>query len=181
MKWTLPEAYNFLIWFFLSICFQGQTMVRKTYFVLVVEGIDTLWLFKLGWAWKGWPLVGDVYCIFVTFPCGILGQVWYLIVLFPDLCRLSHLVSELSRRHSNHKQQRFDFLIECKLNDRTCQFYFSHMDQKVKTYFFLKVVMLHIKLKGMEHRAPCKHIFCPYTHPRPLGWGQRVKALIFSK
>ena len=36
-------------------------------------------------------LVGDVYCIFVTFPCGFLGQVWYLIVLFPDLCRLSNL------------------------------------------------------------------------------------------
>ena len=34
-------------------------------------------------------LVSDVYCIFVTFPCGILGQVWYLIVSFPDLCRLS--------------------------------------------------------------------------------------------
>ena len=32
--------------------------------------------------------VGDVYCIFVTFPCGILGQVWYLIVSFPDLCSL---------------------------------------------------------------------------------------------
>ena len=31
-------------------------------------------------------LVGDVKCIFVTFPCGILGQVWYLIVLFYDLC-----------------------------------------------------------------------------------------------
>ena len=30
-------------------------------------------------------LVGDVYCIFVTFPCGILGQVLYLIVSFPDL------------------------------------------------------------------------------------------------
>ena len=30
-------------------------------------------------------LVGDVYCIFATFPCGILGQVWYLIVSFPDL------------------------------------------------------------------------------------------------
>ena len=24
-------------------------------------------------------LVGDVYYSFVTFPCGILGQVWYLI------------------------------------------------------------------------------------------------------
>ena len=35
-------------------------------------------------------LVGDVYCIFVTFPCGILGQVWYMIVSFPDLCRLSY-------------------------------------------------------------------------------------------
>ena len=35
-------------------------------------------------------LVGDVYCIFVTFPCGILDQVWYLIVSFPDLCRLSY-------------------------------------------------------------------------------------------
>ena len=27
-------------------------------------------------------------CDFVTFPCGNLGQVWYLIVLIPDLCRL---------------------------------------------------------------------------------------------
>ena len=35
-------------------------------------------------------LVGDVYCIFVTFPCGILGQVWYLIVSFPDLYHLSY-------------------------------------------------------------------------------------------
>ena len=26
--------------------------------------------------------------------------------------------------------------------------------QKVKLYLFLKVVMLHIKLKGIEHRAP---------------------------
>ena len=30
-------------------------------------------------------LVGDVYYIFVTFSCGILGQVWYLIVSFLDL------------------------------------------------------------------------------------------------
>ena len=31
-------------------------------------------------------------CDFVTFPCGILGQVWYSIVLIPDLCRLSYFV-----------------------------------------------------------------------------------------
>ena len=35
-------------------------------------------------------LVGDIYCFFVTFPRGILGQVWYLIVSFPELCRLSY-------------------------------------------------------------------------------------------
>ena len=35
-------------------------------------------------------LAGDVYCIFVTFPCGILCQAWYLIVSFPDLCLLSY-------------------------------------------------------------------------------------------
>ena len=34
--------------------------------------------------------VGDVICILVTFPSGILGQVWYLIISFPDLCRLSY-------------------------------------------------------------------------------------------
>ena len=33
---------------------------------------------------------GDAYCIFVTFLCGILGQVWYLIVSFPDVGRLSY-------------------------------------------------------------------------------------------
>ena len=30
-------------------------------------------------------------CVFVTFQCGILGQMWYLIVSIPDLCQLSYL------------------------------------------------------------------------------------------
>ena len=29
-------------------------------------------------------------CVFVTFPCGILGKVWYLIVSIPDPCCLSY-------------------------------------------------------------------------------------------
>ena len=43
-------------------------------------------------AWEGmtsWLLCVKSICDFVTFPCGILGQMWYLIVLVPDLCRLS--------------------------------------------------------------------------------------------
>ena len=32
----------------------------------------------------------------VTFPSGIRGQVWYLIVSIPDLCRLSYFQDQLS-------------------------------------------------------------------------------------
>ena len=39
---------------------------------------------------------------------------------------------------------------------------------KGQKHFFLKVVIFHIKLMGMECRAPCKHKFYPYTRPRPL-------------
>ena len=31
-------------------------------------------------------------CVFVTFPCGLLGQVWHLIVSSPDLSRLSYFI-----------------------------------------------------------------------------------------
>ena len=50
-----------------------------------------------------WLLFVMFTCIFVTFPCGILGQVWYLIVSIPDLCRISYFVTlvEISSLHSN--------------------------------------------------------------------------------
>ena len=32
----------------------------------------------------------------------------------------------------------------------------------------------HIAYQIKENRAPFKHIYCPYTRPRPL-WGQKVK------
>ena len=31
-------------------------------------------------------------CVFVTFPYGVPGQVWYLIVSIPDLCLLLYFV-----------------------------------------------------------------------------------------
>ena len=36
-----------------------------------------------------WLLFVMFDCAFVTFRCGILGQVWYLIVSIADLCHLS--------------------------------------------------------------------------------------------
>ena len=52
------------------------------------------------------------------------------------------------------------------------QIKWNHKCRNMQTHiFFLKVVMLHIKLKGKEHRAPCNHIFCPYTHPKKYECG----------
>ena len=39
-----------------------------------------------------WLLFVIFNSVFVTFPCGILGQVWYLRVSNPDLCRLSYFI-----------------------------------------------------------------------------------------
>ena len=50
--------------------------------------IAALWS-PAGKGFTSWLLLGIfIVYIFVTFPCGIMGQVWYLIVSFPDLCRL---------------------------------------------------------------------------------------------
>ena len=33
-----------------------------------------------------WLLYVMFSCVFITYPYGVLGQVWYLIVSIPDLC-----------------------------------------------------------------------------------------------
>ena len=40
--------------------------------------------------------------------------------------------------------------------------------------------MLNIKLKGMERRTPCKHLFYLYKHPRSVGSDQNVKVLFLN-
>ena len=50
--------------------------------------IAALWS-STGKGLTSWLLFVMFICVFVIFPCGILGQVWYLIVSIPDLCRLS--------------------------------------------------------------------------------------------
>ena len=46
--------------------------------------------------WERAGLLDRLYvkisCVFVTFPCGVLGQVWYLIVSISDLLLLSDFV-----------------------------------------------------------------------------------------
>ena len=47
---------------------------------------------------KGWPLGSRLWCLLWVchFPIGILGQVWYLIVLIPDLCTITYLDKTLA-------------------------------------------------------------------------------------
>ena len=42
-----------------------------------------------------WLLFVMSYYDFVTFPCGLLGQLWYWILLIPGLYRLSYLFASL--------------------------------------------------------------------------------------
>ena len=55
--------------------------------------ISALWS-PAGKVLTSWLLFVMSNCDFVTFSCGILGQVWYLIVLIPDLCCLSYFHSD---------------------------------------------------------------------------------------
>ena len=52
--------------------------------------IAALWS-HAGKGLTSWPLFVMFNCVFVTFPCGILGQACYLFVPIPDLCRLSYI------------------------------------------------------------------------------------------
>ena len=47
---------------------------------------------------------------FVYFPTGILSQVWYLIVLIPELCRLSYFALASHRYCSTHCGEVVDIL-----------------------------------------------------------------------
>ena len=59
------------------------------FFMLSHLFIAALWS-TAGKGLTSWLLFGMFNCVFVTFQRGFLCQVWYLIVLIPDLCRLSY-------------------------------------------------------------------------------------------
>ena len=63
--------------------------LRLVFVMLSGLFIATFWS-PAGKELTSWLLFVMFNCVFVTFPCGILGQVWYLIVLIPDLCHISH-------------------------------------------------------------------------------------------
>ena len=88
--------------------FQGGTSFvdHLCYLCLVFFMLSRLFIAAF-WspAWKGltsWLLFVMFNCAFVTFPCGFLGQVCYLIVSIPDLCRLSYFIPATSLSWVKH-------------------------------------------------------------------------------
>ena len=59
------------------------------FFMLSLLFIAALWS-PAGKRLTSWLLFVMFNCAFFAFPCGILGQVWYLIVSIPDLCDFSY-------------------------------------------------------------------------------------------
>ena len=69
-------------------------MDHLCYLCLLSDMLSGLFIAAL-WSPAGKGLTSSILfvmfnCGFVSFPCGIMVQVWYLIVSIPDLCRLSY-------------------------------------------------------------------------------------------
>ena len=52
--------------------------------------------------------VFDDYLCFVTFPGGILGRVWYLIISIPDLCRLFYFLTLHKFKYTEQQKKRIN-------------------------------------------------------------------------
>ena len=81
-------------------------MDHLRYLCLVFVMLSRLFIAAL-WspAGKGltsWLLLVMFNRVFVTFPCGILGQAWYLIVSIPDFCRLSYFYNKSTTKNYHH-------------------------------------------------------------------------------
>ena len=97
-------------------------MDRLSYFCLVYYAFMHVCLLMpcshlLG---KSWPLGSRLWCFcdVVTFPIGILGQVWCLIVSVPDLCYLSYLhlswiCSMLSKSRKWFYDLKIAYVVQC--------------------------------------------------------------------
>ena len=102
---TFPYGFLGQVWYLIvliaDLCllpylinwpFQGCASFVDSFFVICVSCLVChIFLSIHCLLWKGWPLcslVYDVSYVFATFPNGVLGQMWHLIVLIANLCLL---------------------------------------------------------------------------------------------
>ena len=91
-------------------------------------------------------LVCDVYCDFVTFPFGILGQVCYLIVSIPDPCcyflkdkYLNFFMKPMKlifkERNTNSVPFKFYLKINCNIHHKTQLDIFGLLNFKIGHFY----------------------------------------------
>ena len=92
-------------------------------------------------------LVCDVYCDFATFPFGILGQVWYLIVSISDPCCLSYFL-KLCCFFSKCNNTYFSCESSVKL-DITCELSVSMEYQTFFAQIYFKIMSSTVAVIGI--------------------------------
>ena len=73
-----------------KLAFVDNNFIICVIFVLCLSCFRLCSLLPCGKGLTYWLLFVMFNCVFVTFPCGILGLVWYLIVSIPDIRHLSY-------------------------------------------------------------------------------------------
>ena len=75
------------------------------------------------------------YCVFVTFPCDVLGQVWCLIVLIPDL---SHFMQSRCQKRFNQNGNQ-SLISQC---------IYSNIIHKYPSFFARQII--HVSIKDLR-------------------------------
>ena len=85
---------------------------------------------------KGWPLDSRLWCLLWVchFPIGILGQVWYLIVLIPSLCTLTYFAQGQVNGHNVLVQRKF-YLSQRQIMHKQLSLAFTVLILKVNFFF----------------------------------------------
>ena len=85
-----------VVWIFLAVpwvCLQFVIVVFTDHthllFFLSVHCSLVVTCWERANLWLGYLVCDGFSCVFVTFPCDGLCQVWYFMVLIPDLCPFS--------------------------------------------------------------------------------------------
>ena len=112
------EIYHIAIWcshwcqYVLYLCIPRRYFFCGCIISVLCWGlfIDALWP-PAGKGLTSWLSFMMLNCVFTSFPCGILGQVWCLIVSIPDLCPFNYFCHIAYFKRSGS-------VVECLTRDR---------------------------------------------------------------
>ena len=109
------------------------------------------------------------YCVFVTFPCGALGQVWYFIISISNLCLLTYFVwwNAINWYFNKKWRPRWNaakcgisssfilfVVIKTIFRDRTTTYLEISMSHPLKYIVYCIIILIACILKPTANRSP---------------------------